>query len=364
MGVGKRQPPNMAALFLLVLLALGGGCAGEPPGPVSGEATLPVSAVPSPVVIDPFEINARLGRGINLGNALEAPVEGEWGVVLREEYFDLIAEAGFDSVRIPIRWSAHAANTAPYTISPTFFARVDWAVEQALARGLLVVIDMHHYVELMEQPVEHRERFLALWEQIAAHYQGYPPELLFELLNEPSGRLTPYVWNPLLEEAIHVIRETNPQRILVVGPAYWNSVGALRDLELPPEDENLIVTFHYYEPFQFTHQGAEWVLGSEAWLGTDWRGAPVERRAIERDLDAAAAWAVENGRPLYMGEFGAYSRADIESRVLWTAFVAREAEERGMSWAYWEFCAGFGVYDPSGGVWNEPILEALIPPAP
>src|ERR1700681_3953301 len=58
---------------------------------------------------DAFHYNRLLGRGINLGNALDAPQEGAWGVTLEADYFRLIQEAGFNSVRIPIRWSAHAS---------------------------------------------------------------------------------------------------------------------------------------------------------------------------------------------------------------------------------------------------------------
>ena len=309
----------------------------------------------------PFEQNVRLGRGVNLGNALEAPQEGEWGVTLQEEYFQLIKDAGFDAVRVPIRWSAHASPVEPYTIDADFFERVDWVVDQALARDLLVVINVHHYEEIVQDPAGHKERLLALWEQIAGHYQAYPPDLLFEILNEPHDQLTSAEWNPLLDDALGVIRETNPQRSVVVGPVNWNAIHALDSLELPPEDRHLIVTVHYYNPFPFTHQGAGWVSGSEAWLGTTWQGTASQERAVIQDLDRAASWARKNDRPIYLGEFGAYSQADMDSRALWTAFVARQAEERGMSWAYWEFCAGFGVYDQSKAEWNGRILEALIP---
>jgi len=328
---------------------------------------VPITVVPTPHPAptlegpDPFAQNARLGRGVNLGNALEAPREGEWGVTLEEEYFDLIRQAGFNSVRIPIRWSAHADLEEPYRIQPAFFQRVDWAVDQALSRGLLAIINVHHYEEIMQDPDGHRARFLALWEQIADHYRDYPPELLFELLNEPTGSLTPRVWNNLLAEALQVIRRSNPQRTVIVGPGYWNSIPALGQLRLPADDPYLIVTVHYYNPFPFTHQGAEWVSGSQAWLGTRWEGTPAEQQAIQRDLDVAANWARKNGRPLFLGEFGAYSKADMASRVAWTAYVARQAEARGMSWAYWEFCAGFGVYDRVRRAWNQDLLRALIP---
>ena len=306
------------------------------------------------------EMNRRLGRGVNLGNALEAPREGEWGVILRAEYFDLIQQAGFDAVRIPVRWSAHAAREAPYTIAPEFLARVDWAVQQALSRDLLVVVNMHHYEELFTDPDGERERFLALWEQIAVHFQNYPPELLFELLNEPHDSLTARRWNALLAETLQVVRQTNPTRTVVIGPGEWNSIWGLGALELP-DDPHIIVTVHYYDPFTFTHQGAEWVDGSGAWLGTAWEGTPSEQRAVTRDFDLAATWAEQHGVPLFLGEFGAYSRADMASRARWTAFVARQAEERGFSWAYWEFCAGFGVYDPDRREWREDLLRALIP---
>ena len=313
------------------------------------------TAIPSTQVV-------RLGRGVNLGNALEAPREGEWGVTLKEEYFKLIKEAGFNSVRIPIRWSAHAASEAPYTIEPAFFARVDWAVNQALSRGLAAVINMHHYDELAQDPSAHRERFLALWQQIAEHYRKHSPNLLFEPLNEPHDKLTADVWNPLVKEALRIIRQSNPNRDVVIGSVNWSSVSALKELDLPAEDRHIIVTFHYYNPFPFTHQGAEWVSGSNNWLGTKWAGSEWEKFAITYDLDSAVKWAEQNGRPLYLGEFGAYSRADMASRAAWTAFVARQAEEKGMSWAYWEFCAGFGVYNQSTAAWNTPLLEALIPP--
>lgn len=315
----------------------------------------------SPADAYAYEQNRRLGRGVNLGNALEAPNEGDWGMVLQEEYFSLIRQAGFDSVRIPIRWNAHALAEDPYTIDPLFFARVDWAIEQALKNELRVVINIHHYEEIMENPVWHKDRFLAIWKQIAEHYQDTPESIYFELLNEPYGTLANTSWNELAAEAIAVIRQSNPRRTVIVGPGNWNSIDMLPNLFLPEDDRNLIVTVHYYLPFQFTHQGAEWVDGSESWLGTTWEGSEREKALIERDLDRALKWSNQNARPIFLGEFGAYSKADMESRERWTAFVARSAEQRGFSWAYWEFGAGFGVYDRQANAWVEPIRRALLP---
>ncbi len=307
-----------------------------------------------------FAANARLGVGVNLGNALEAPREGEWGVVLREDYFRLIREAGFDSVRLPVRWSAHALARPPYTVDPEFFKRVDWALEQARQNKLTVVLNMHHYNELVENPAAHRERFLAIWDQVARHYARASDSVCLEILNEPTARLSGGVWNSLLSEALAVVRKSNPRRMIVVGPAAWNGIGALPALKLPEADRRLIVTVHCYSPFRFTHQGAEWVGGSAPWLGTRWLGTEGEKAELRGELGRAAAWGKANQRPLYLGEFGAYGKADMESRARWTRFMREEAVARGMSVGYWEFCSGFGVYDPAAKAWRRPLLDALL----
>jgi endoglucanase len=342
--------------------------ASQPTAAPTEEIITPIpvdTAVPTrrPVPNDPaFQMNARLGRGINLGNALEAPNEGEWGVVLQEEYFQLIRAKGFQFVRIPINWAAHADMEAPYTIDPDFFARVDWAVENALENDLIAILNIHHYGEIMDDPSGHQERFLALWLQIAERYQDTPETILFELLNEPHGnQMTPSVWNELLVEALAVVRESNPDRFVVVGPVFWNSVDYIDTLQLPEDDRRLIATFHYYSPFEFTHQGAEWASGSGAWLGRAWNATNGERFAVSRDLDKALRWSDRNSRPVLLGEFGAYSKAEMDSRARWTDYVAREAEARGFSWAYWEFCSGFGIYDAGKKQWFEPLLQALLP---
>lgn len=340
---------SLALTFLLF------GCSKESSNPLmSNEGT-------SPTGLDPFAQNARLGRGMNFGNALEAPNEGDWGVTLKSEYFDLIKNAGFTSVRIPIRWSAHAATSVPYVIATSFLQRIDWAIEQALSRKLAVVINIHHYDEMMNAPASHKARFLAIWEQLATRYKNYSGDLFFELLNEPNSLLTSDLWNQYLQEAITVIRQTNPGRILVVGPAFWYNLNALDALALPATDRSLIVAFHYYNPFQFTHQGAEWVPGSDAWFGTTWSGTSTERQAVLRDFSIAASWGVAHNRPLNVGEFGAYSKADMQSRALWTDFVARTAEANSMSWHYWEFISGFGAYNSVVNDWNYPLRYALIP---
>lgn len=309
--------------------------------------------------LDPFEQNTALGRGINLGNALEAPNEGEWGVVLQKRFFELIQDQGFSSVRIPIRWSVHTSDEAPYTVDEVFFERVDWAIQQSLDHDLMVIINIHHYEEIFENPVQERDKFLSIWTQISERYQDQPKEVLFEVLNEPHNNLTADLWNQLLPTALDIIRETNPYRTVFIGAAEWGGIPGLLKLDIP-DDDNLIVTVHYYEPFQFTHQGAEWVDGSDPWLGTTWNGTPSEVRAIEDHFQQIVDWGEDRSVPINIGEFGAYGRADSPSRARWTEAIVHFALENEMSYHYWEFASGFGIYNANNDRWDMELLNALI----
>jgi len=332
-----------------------GGEAGSPRREAGAKKTSP----------DPFEQNERLGRGVNLGNALDAPNEGEWGVTLKEEYFKIIKDAGFDSVRIPCRWSAHASNQPPYTIDKPFMDRVSWAIDNAIKNDLYVMLNIHHYRELTDDPNEyHTSRYLALWKQIAEHYKDYPDSVLFELLNEPDDALTAELWNALLKKALPIVRESNPHRTIVIDPAEDAVIDLLDKLEIPEDDHNIIVSVHYYFPLEFTHQGAEWMgERSKVWMGTTWTGTDEQKQAIIDAFDKAVAWGKEHNRPINLGEFGAYVKADKDQRVLWTTFITESARKRGFSYLYWEFChENFGVYDQKTNQWKDYLLNALIPP--
>lgn len=307
-----------------------------------------------------FAVNEALGRGMNFGNALEAPNEGDWGLKLDADYFRVVKAAGFRTVRLPVRWSAHAANGAPYTIEPTFFKRIDWALDHAEANKLNVVLNLHHYDEIHKDPKKHLPRLVGLWEQIAARYKDRPASVVFELCNEPNSALDA-AWNDAIPVVLKAVRATNPTRAVIVGPGSWNGIWMLPKLKLP-DDANLILTVHYYDPHKFTHQGAPWAGDDVKKIsGLKWEATESELKALRKSFDDAAEWSKKNNRPVFLGEFGAYEKADMTSRAKWTSAVVKEAEARGFSWAYWEFAAGFGAYDRDKKTWREPLLGALQP---
>ena len=359
----KRIP-----FFLILTLTLAACSAITPPIQPSSASSTPmfpppvVTEIPATVEVSPAPKSViSLRHGMNFGNMLEAPNEGDWGLTVHENYFDLVRDAGFDFVRLPVKWSAHEDMSAPYAIDPAFLAHVDEIVNWALARNLTIIVDMHHFDEMHANPWWQEERFLALWTQLAEHYKDYPPQVMFEILNEPNDQIDAAMWNGIVSKTISIVRQTNPTREVIVGPVGWNSSDWLSTLDLP-NDPHLIATFHYYSPFEFTHQGAEWA-GDQAqgWLGTTWDGTAEQKADVTRTFDIVSDWAARRNVRILLGEFGAYSMAPMDSRARWTSFIREQAESHGFAWAYWGFGSGFGAYDPEAGVWHDELLKALIP---
>lgn len=349
-------------LFAVLLLGLIGCQQAEPTPTLAPQPTATPQPTPDPNIqinAETFAANQRLGRGVNLGNALEGPNEGAWGLYLQAKYFEDIAAAGFDHVRVPIRWATYADLEAPYTINEQIFERIDWVIAQAFANDLAVIINNHHHEAIMQQPETQAERLAGMWRQIGARYQDYPDTLYFEILNEPNNNLDSDAWNKIFPQALAAIRETNPQRYVIVGPDMWNNIGRLPTLTLPEDDRRIIGTFHYYQPHEFTHQGASWSSAYEV-KDMPW-GSEADVKSMADQFDGALAWSEAEKRPLYIGEFGVYYAAPEDSRIVWLRTVREEAEKRGFSWSVWDFGTDFAIYNLPRQQWREPLLQALIP---
>lgn len=277
----------------------------------------------------------------------------------KPRHFQVIRQGGFDSVRIALM--AFRFMNEKNELPERWFATLDGLVQDALAQQLTVIIDEHDYNACGRDVVACRPKLMAFWTQVAAHYRDAPDKVVFEILNEPNES-TNDVWNEVHDEALAVIRRTNPTRNVIIGPAFWNNVGWLDRLTLPQDDRHIIVTVHYYLPMSFTHQGAAWTPEYANLSGNTW-GTAEDLAALDRDFDGVQAWAKRNDRPILLGEFGAYDKGPMESRVKYTSAVARGAEKRGWAWAYWQFDRDFIVYDIDKDQWVEPIRRALVPDA-
>jgi len=341
------------ALYLLLLAALSAQAAAHPA--LKGRSASPGEG--SPVAIDPFDQVKQMGRGINIIGY--DPLWKDFSQArFKERHFQRIHDAGFQTVRVVLQSFSHM--DAENKLDPAWLQTLDWVVKSGLAHKLDLILDEHDYNRCAADAAACRVKLLAFWSQVAPRYQDAPNNVMFEILNEPNRALTPQVWNDLLKEALTVIRKTNPTRNVIIGPASWNSIRYLDKLELPAEDHHIIVTVHYYEPMRFTHQGASWVEETSKLSGITW-GTDEDKQRVDKDFAGVEAWSKKEGRPIFLGEFGAYDKADLDSRVRYISYVARAAERLGWAWAYWQFDSDFIAYDMEKDDWVQPILKALAP---
>lgn len=297
-----------------------------------------------------------VSRCINMGNGLEAPIEGEWGYRFRQSDFAKIKAAGFDTVRIPIKWSAHAQNNPPFTIDPQFFARIDEVINWGLGAELNVIVNVHHYDELYENPGIHEPRLVAIWAQIANHFKAKPKNLMFEIINEPREKFSGGRVNRVQAEALAQIRKTNPNRTVIFTGDEWGSLGGMRNLHLP-DDPNLVATVHYYNPFEFTHQGASFIEVPPP-PGREWPLAG-EPELLRRDIAKVVAFGNRVHAPVLLGEYGVTNEVPMRLRAAWTFDVTRALKAANIPACYFNFASGFATYDLQNESWNKPLIDAL-----
>jgi endoglucanase len=388
------QTTSCKALIILSLLLIAGTMRAQPsayapefiPANPPGMQPLKEHDTPADRAARQYE------RGANLGDYLEVPPGGHgWGVTVSASEFTAMRREGFDHVRVPIGWHHYAGPAPDFRLDPVIFQRVDFVVTNVLANQLAVIINIHHFDELDEDPAGATAEFLKIWQQVASHYQKYPQPLAFELDNEPHKNASTALMNPIYAQAIRLIRASNPNRTLFVEPGDWGGIGELKNLELPP-DNNLIVSVHCYEPFFFTHQGAGWAGPQVKQTGIVFPGPPAKpllpdpgldlnprvRQWIDRyntlprdenpssslaftgRLKYVRAWSNYYGRPVHLGEFGAYTKADQTSRAHFYAAFRAACEAEDIGWCIWDWSANFRYWDKTRGEPLAGMHEALF----
>ena len=318
-----------------------------------------------------------------------------------DEYTDaqdiaLIAKLGFDHVRLsidarPLAMSMYHVPGVPGS-NADFLGRLDHAVDAMLADGLAVIIDVHPGSDFNQQlgsGNEAVERFTMLWRKLAAHYADRDPNMVFfEILNEPEMH-DGYRWAGIQERVAAAIRQAAPHHTIIAAGTSWSDIWDLLAIE-PLADGNVIYNFHFYEPHEFTHQGAAW--STPWWVYThDLPYPPTEssmpaalkevpdavgRYELEKYwldgwnghrmqmmIDEAAAWGRDNHVPLICDEFGAYrEHTDPISRANWIHDVRTALEADGIGWAMWDYRGGFGVVTKKDGEpaqVDESVVKAL-----
>lgn len=296
-------------------------------------------------------------RCMNIGNALEAEYEGAWGYTIRREELAAIASAGFDTIRLPVRWDLRMDTRPPYRVDPALFARVDEVIGWAQGLGLGVILDVHHYKALSTDMARETPRFLALWNQIARHYKGASDTVFFELFNEPTADAEMAQTNALYAKAVPIIRASNPKRPIIIGGNRWNGVDTMKDTVFP-NDPYMVATFHDYGPHEFTHQGAQWDPNPPP-IGRGW-GSRADKAELKDTYNIARNFARQTGLPVFVGEFGVIDNVPLKTRVKWTKLRRQAMEAEGFGWCAWDLVGRFASYDIESGQWLPGMEDAFF----
>ncbi len=298
-----------------------------------------------------------LGKCINLANTLEPPGEGDWGPPFRDEDARIIHGAGFSTVRMPVNFLGHSLAKPPYTLDQRFMARTRHVIDALRASGLGVIVDQHNNQDLSNSPEANRDRLAAVWRQIATELRDEPANVWFELLNEPHNMLTNGNLLATLAPSLAAIRETNPTRIVVIGGERWSGVDSLASLPLP-DDPYVVPTFHYYDPFEFTHQGARFVQPSPP-FGRRF-GSPADASQLRGSLSKVRAYVARTGRVPFVGEYGAIETIPPDQRAAYYHAVSAAFASLGVASCAWGYRNAFPLW--KDGRWLPRMVEAIAAP--
>lgn len=255
-------------------------------------------------------------------------------------------------------------------------AGLDWCTEY----NLRVIVDLHilrsHHFNQGEKPLwtdpAEQERFLQCWRELSAFLKDRPLSMVaYELLNEPVAA-DHEDWNKLLNRAVEVIRETEPERILFIGSNKWQTPATFGSLRLPENDPNLYLSFHMYEPFIFTHYRASWTDLTRRYKGPvqypgitvsekdladqpldlqkQLRGEvrPYDKEAMLERLSTAINMAKAHYLPLCCTEWGCLPNVPEKERLQWYRDLRAVMDENNIAWTTWDYKGSFGLIGGNG----------------
>lgn len=312
----------------------------------------------------------------------------------RQEFFtredvENIARVGFDHIRLPIdeeqMWDEQGNR------HEEAFELMTNCVNWCAKNDLRIIVDLHilrsHHFNADEKPLwtdfAEREKFINLWRDLSKALIEFPNSLVaYELMNEAVAD-DPGQWNELVKNAVAALREIEPERTIVVGSNRWQSYDTFDVLEVPENDSNILLSFHFYEPFLLTHYNASWtglrnyegpvhypgvILTEEEFENLDEEIKPVAERWVGREFNKEVInemWqepiqkANELGLALYCGEFGVITGPPEEDRLAWYRDMIELFEENEIGYANWNYQSNsFGLLD-SDGSHNEELIQIV-----
>lgn len=389
---------KLYAMFVSAALLLCGCSAnGAQSGSQSEPQTPTAEAEPPATQVDYGEMRgipindlvAEMTTGWNLGNTMDAKGgETAWGnPVTTHEMIDAIAQAGFNTIRIPTTWDRHFDDENDYQIDPEWMNRVHEVVNYAFDNDMYVILNCHHETDWIKPTMDDVDnvlpKFTSMWTQIAESFEQYGDHLLFEGLNEPrieggekewdggtaDGRQALNILNNAFVETVRATGGNNSSRGLLITTFAAQPVEVtMSELEIP-NDPNIIISLHAYTPYRYTyHNGEKW----EAFAFDDSIG-----RDIDQVFDLMDKYFISKNIPVIITEYGAESKVSDDSvfpairnddeNIKWVTYYLERAKQSGIPCVWWDngyYYKGnelFGIFDRSDCTWFVPkLVEAIV----
>ncbi|MGM0442942.1 MAG: cellulase family glycosylhydrolase [Fibrobacterota bacterium] len=322
-----------------------------------------------------------IARGVNAADWLEADSFSSFDKY-NGSILDSLAAQGVKSFRLPLDLDLYVQNRsealaegAEPMIDSTLYMIIDSFMEWTGENGMGLTIDYHQYDGSLNlesaSDTHYRTLCSRVWKAVATHIgPGENPHVLLELTNEPGifEAVPQSQWRSFAEEMIDSIRTADQQRPLIYGVSRWYDIDVLAASE-PLADTGIIYSFHFYEPFIFSHLGTPWngmgftrnvpypysperwstefsyfgiredlLTAENRWILTQYKkyyqkGNPVDLR---NQIVTAMNWAISHNVPIVCNEFGIYpQKTETADRVAYFNDVVGIFEEFRIPWQVW-----------------------------
>lgn len=282
---------------------------------------------------------------------------------ITQKDLQFIKNSSFNHVRLPVDYFNFFKGES-LELDNVAFEILDSAVDKILSSGLALILDLHkcpghdfHQGTLKEvQPFftdsKCRENAKKVWSVLAERYGG-KKDVLLEILNEPVAP-DAETWNKVKDEMFWHIRKAAPKAPIVVGSNKWNNPAEFKGLT-PLDDDNVLYSFHSYQPVIFTHQNANWIPEPYFRQKRSWPGSyeppqhkdfavtlPIEDGAWDKNrlrgtMENALEFRAKHNVPVACNEFGVYVQVERASQLNWIRDFMSLLKEADVGFSYWNY---------------------------
>ncbi len=325
-------------------------------------------------------------RGVNLTGWFQtSSIKQVQFTKFTKQDFINIKSLGCDVIRLPVRLDKMTSGAPDYTVDPLFYFFIDQIIDWAEELEMYLILDNHATETAVFEDPNLESILITVWSQVLQHYKNHSDFLIYEIINEPHD-ITDKKWNDIQGRVLDAMRAIDQKHSIIVTPAGWGSYNNLKYMPQYTHD-NLIYSFHFYDPFLFTHQGAGWTnLGPlhgvpfpydaarmpdcppelkgtwvEGSLNTGYKNDGTPEKVKEL-INIAITFRDDRNVRIFCGEFGVYNAfSDPADRVTWYGLAPPYLSENNIPWTMWDYAGGFGLFEKGGSdLFEHDVNVALV----